>query len=118
MLEDILSAVRNNDRLLYLTFDVTIPAGASVEIECAMHREAHMDYVGDKIGVDGYDQATRLGSSLHFASQSASVTNAALIEIIGQNFGFDPEAGITEVTLDLNVEHYWMEVRRRAAAGD
>ena len=33
------------------------------------------------------------------------------IEITGGNFGFDPAAGITEVELDPQQEHYYLEIR-------
>ena len=111
-LDDILSAVRHNDRILYAVFEITVPAGGSVTVDCKMIRDAHEDFIGDKMGLDGYDMATRLGSRLHFTAQIASVTNTEQIEIVEQNFGFDLAAGVTEVTLDLGVEHYWMEVRR------
>ncbi len=111
-LDDILSAVRTDGRILYLTFEVTVPAGGSITIDCRMKRDAHMDYVGDKAGLAGYDMATRLGSSLNFTRQSASISHTESIEIIDQNFGFDLTADITEVTLDPEVDHYWMEVRR------
>ena len=111
-LEDILSAVRTDGRIIYLTFEVTIPAGESITVDCRMKRDAHMDYVGDKAGLAGYDMATRLGSSLTFTDQRASLSHTESIEIIDQNFGFDLTKGITEVTLDLNVAHYWIEVRR------
>jgi len=32
-----------------------------------------------------------------------------------ENFGFDLERGITQVALDLNTPHYWLEVRKRAS---
>ena len=111
-LEDILSAVRHNDRILYLTFELTIPAGERVTVDCEMIRDAHEDFVGEKMGLDGYDMATTLGSDLSFTVQTASVTSTEGIEIVEQNFGFDLTKGVTEVVLDLNIDHYWMEVRR------
>lgn len=111
-LEDILSAVHHNDRILYLTFELTIPAGGHVTVDCEMIRDAHEDFVGEKMGLGGYDMATTLGSDLSFTVQTASVTSTEGIEIVEQNFGFDLTKGITEVVLDLNIDHYWMEVRR------
>ena len=32
------------------------------------------------------------------------------IIILDQNFGFDPEKGVLQVTLDPAVEHYFIEV--------
>ena len=55
---------------------------------------------------------TSLGSNLIFDRQSASISAYDSIEIVRQNFGFDPEAGITAVELDLNEPHYYMEIRK------
>ena len=60
---------------------------------------------------EGYDFVTRLGSTLDFTSQTASLTNADSIEVTSQNFGFDLENDVTEVTLDLAQEHYYLEIR-------
>lgn len=54
---------------------------------------------------------THLGSNLHFESVTAEITSIKNIEIIRQNFGFDPSAGVTKVTLDSVIEHYYLEIR-------
>ena len=54
---------------------------------------------------------TRLGSNLDFTVQKAALTNTDNIEITKQNFGFDLETGITEVLLDPNQAHYYLEIR-------
>ena len=97
-------------RLLYWVFDVTVPAGETVELEATFHQEASSDTSGSKKMREGYDLATRLGSSLDFTALSASIANAEYIDIIRQNFGFQPEKGITRVDLDLNEERYYLEV--------
>ena len=51
-------------------------------------------------------------SNLTFTEQTASISRYEQIEIVAQNFGFDPAGGITKVTLDLNQDHYWMEIRK------
>lgn len=61
---------------------------------------------------------TKLGSTLEFSGQTASVSNSQFIEIVYQNFGFDLENGITKVTLDVNKPHYYMEVRKIYAEGE
>ena len=111
MLEDIFSAVYTNRRVIYLSFDVTIPAGESVKVEVLQTKDASMDYVGKDKGKDGYDMATQLGSNLVFTGQTASISNYDAIEIVHQNFGFDLAGGITSVHLDLNEPHYYLEVR-------
>ncbi len=110
-LEDLLSAVRRDPRVMYLTFKVTVPAGESVEVDCSMLRTAYMDYIGKYKNRDGYDMSTTLGSSLSFTTQTASLTaDPARIELIEQNFGFDLPSGVTEVALDIAIDHYYMEV--------
>ena len=111
-LEDMFSGAWNDGRVIYFSFDVTIPAGGSITVEAGMPKDASMDYVGKDKGKDGFDMATRLGSNLTFTEQTASICRFEEIEIIAQNFGFDLEQGITNVTLDLNQDHYWMQVRK------
>ena len=77
-----------------------------------MLKDASIDYVGKDQGKDGYDMATRLGSNLTLTEQTASISGYDEIEIVVQNFGFDLTNGITNVTLDINQDHYWMEIRK------
>lgn len=103
------------NRILYLTFDITIPAGETVSLNIEQLKPASYDHHhNDKEGADlnGYDMVTFLGSNLIFDRQSASISAYDSIEIVRQNFGFDPEAGITAVELDLNEPHYYMEIRK------
>ena len=112
MVEDLFSAAMVDGRIIYLPFDVTIPAGESVAVEATMVKDASIDYIGEDKGKDGYDMATTLGSNLTFTQQTASISRYDQIEIVAQNFGFDLANGITEVTLDLTQPHYWMEIRK------
>ena len=115
MLEDLFSAAAMDRRVIYFSVPVTIPAGAQITVEASMLRDESCDFTGPDQGKDGYDLATRLGSRLHFTGQSADISGWETVDIVGQNFGFDPAGGITEVTLDLNQPHYWIEVRRHPA---
>ena len=63
------------------------------------------------MGLQGYDFVTRLGSDLTFTEQRAALENTDGIQIQRQNFGFDLEKGVTEVTLDWKMEHYYLEIR-------
>ena len=56
---------------------------------------------------------TRLGSNLDFTEQRAALENTDNIQIERQNFGFDLEKGVTEVTLDLETEHYYLEIQAK-----
>ncbi|MBE6931889.1 MAG: hypothetical protein E7464_00705 [Ruminococcaceae bacterium] len=112
-LNELLSEVYTVQRVSYLSFSVTIPAGASITVEAVQVKQASQDATGPGKDRDGYDLATRLGSSLHFTEQSASISGYENIKIVDQNFGFKPGRGITEVTLDLNEPHYWLVVRQK-----
>lgn len=114
MLEDIISETKNLKRVFYLEFPVTIPAGETVSVAASMHKEPSFDFgcSGSKnVGIQSYDMVTRLGSNLHFETVTAEITNIEDIEIIRQNFGFDHSAGITKVTLDPFIEHYYLEIK-------
>lgn len=114
MLEEVFQDSLYMGRVMYLTFTVTLPADGSVEAVSQMAKEASMDFRGASKGRNGYDMVTRLGSSLTFTGQTASVSNTENIEILRHNFGFDLENEITKVELDLAQEHYYLEVRRVA----
>lgn len=111
-LEDCFSEAISQNRVIYLSFDATVPAGDSITLEAVMRKDNSVDFVGNDKGKDGYDMATKLGSNLTFTEQTASICGFEEIEILGQNFGFDPENGITKVPLNLNQEHYWLQVSK------
>jgi len=105
------------ERVFYLAFDVTVPAGGSVEVSASFQKEASFDFACGQTknrDVYGYDLVTRLGSSLCFTAQKAELVNTDGIEIVRQNFGFDLSKGVAAVTLDSAREHYYLEVRRSA----
>lgn len=117
-LDDVLQETLHQDRVLYLCFPVTVPAGESVRVACAFWKAPSFDFAGSgskREGLQGYDLATRLGSSLDFTRQSAVLVNAEALEITGQNFGFDLESGADSVELDLEQDHYHLEIRPREA---
>lgn len=100
-------------RVMYLSFAVTIPADSSIRIDADMTKEASMDFAGKNTARNGYDMATTLASPFRFTKQTASISNTDDIEILDQNFGFDIENGITEVELDINERHYWMDIQKK-----
>lgn len=115
MLTDIVSEVAYHDRILYLSFEVTIPAGSSVEVTVEQFKNASFDYDcsgSENAGIDGYDMVTSLGSNITFTGQTASISNYDTIEILRQNFGFDIAGGITNVDLDMKEPHYYLEIKR------
>ena len=114
MLDDIVGEAAYHERILYLTFSLTIPAGGSVSVEVEQYKPGSFDYAcsgSDNVGVEGYDMVTELGSSLSFTRQQAAIENFGGIEIVRQNFGFDIENGVTQVELDMKEPHYYLEVR-------
>ena len=113
-LDDLLMETLGQERVLYLSFPVTVPAGGSVEVECAFWKAPSYDFGGsgsENEGLQGYDLVTGLGSSLVFTRQSAGLVNLENVELAGQNFGFEPEDGVSSVELDLEQEHYYLEIR-------
>lgn len=112
-LEEIFSESLSNSRVIYLAFEVTVPAGGSITVEAVQIKDASRDYYGEEKNREGFDMATRLGSDLDFTEQTASISRFEEIEILAQNFGFDPENGVTGVVLDPDREHYWIQVRKR-----
>ena len=113
-LDDIISEAMSQDRVLYLAVPVTVPAGDGVDITFKLWKEPSFDYGcsgSENVGLQGYDFVTRLGSDLTFTEQRAALANTESIQIQRQNFGFDPDKGITEVALDLETEHYYLEIR-------
>jgi len=113
-LEDLFSEVLVIKRIFYLTADVEIPAFGSIEIKAEMTRPGSYDFYcagSENMGVYGYDMVTGLGSALVFDNMTAAIAGSQWIRIVRQNFGFDPANGVLSVTLDMNVPHYYIEVR-------
>ena len=115
-LEDYVYDYPQMSRVMYLTFNVTIPAGDSITVDATMVKEASMDFVGKNKHRNGYDMVTTLASPFTFTKQIASLSNFEDIIILDQNFGFDLENGITEVELDVREEHYWLDVYKKTTA--
>ncbi len=113
-LEDIISETMSLGRVFYLEFPVTISAGGSASVVASLHKEPSYDFCcagTGNIGIQGYDMVTRLGSNLLFTEMMAALSSTEHIEIVRQNFGFDPLAGIDEVTLNPDTSHYYLEIR-------
>ena len=115
MLEDIFSETRYVGRIMYLTFDVTVPAEGELTVTAEMGKPASIDYYSGRGNPrrNGFDMVTQLGSVLTFTKQTASLSNTKEIEIIRQNFGFDIENAVTKVELDMSEPHYYMDVYRK-----
>lgn len=97
-------------RVLYLRFTVTIPAGESVRVRVTASKRPSYDFYGHGKDRDGCDLVTRLGSPLSFTKQEAALAGAEHVDILDQDFGFDPEKGVLRVTLDPKKERYYLDV--------
>ncbi len=112
-LDDILWETMSHDRVLYLSVPLTIPAGCSISVSFQLWKPPSYDFHcsgTENVGLQGYDLVTRLGSKLEFTSQTAALVNTDGIILAGQNFGFDLEQGHSTVLLDLEEEHYYLEI--------
>ncbi len=111
-LEDYLSySAFSAERIFYLNFEVTVPANATIQVDTEFIKQASYNYGGmADDDVSGYALATTLGSNFNFDSHIATIENYENIDIKTQNFGFDLESGIDEVTLDLDEEQYYLDV--------
>lgn len=113
-LDDLFVDALGQKRVFYLAAEVTVPAGGSLTLEAVMDKEASFDYAcahTENRRVNGYDLTTGLGSDLSFTAQYAALEGWEQVDIIRQNFGFDPEKGITEVP--LTEAQYYLEVRKK-----
>lgn len=113
-LDDILQETLSQDRVLYLGFPVTVPAGGEIQVTLGFWKEPSFDYAcsgSENQDLQGYDLVTRLGSGLTFTRQRVVLENEEHVEVTGQNLGLDPDEGITSVDLDLEQEHYYLEIR-------
>jgi hypothetical protein len=114
MLESVISDTLSYGRVLYLSFEVVIPAGGGIVIDISMKKDASVNYTGSgRNNRYGFDLVTKLGTNLTFSELTASLVNCDAVEIINQNMGFDLESGINTVSLDLETAHYYLEVARK-----
>lgn len=112
-LEDMYGEAWYLQRVLYRSAPVLVPAGGSAVVEVQLTKDASIDFVGKGKDREGYELVTTLGSSLTFTRQTARIQNWEQVEILAQNFGFDPAGGLTLVELDLTQPHYWIHVKKQ-----
>lgn len=113
-LSELFASVESERRLMYQIFSVTIPAGETITVQTQYILPGSVDFYGFA-GVTsdrtGFELATTLGSNLRFTGLSATLEGEdAILDFRNQNFGFDPENGITEVTLDPETERYYLTI--------
>jgi len=109
--DDIIQDVYGVSRVLYVTCEVTIPAGTSTSVVSKYSKPSSYNYIGFSTNDEaskGFDMAAALGTALTFGQQKAGIILPANARITSQNFGFDVAAGITTVV--LTGEYYYMEI--------
>ena len=103
------------NRVFWLETEISIPAEENVTLNAVFKKDPSYDHYcagTENKGVSGYDLVTALGSNLTITQQTARLEDRGQIEIVRQNFGFDTANGINEVVLDVNIPHYYLEVRK------
>ena len=101
------------DRVCWLRFTVTVPAGGSVEVTASLTRESSHNYPGaGQETLYGYEIATQLGSVLNFTSQTLTLAGAEDVSVPAQNLALDPAGGVTSTPLDPGQELYFLHVTR------
>lgn len=101
-------------RVLYLSFDVPILDGESVQINFDMVKAGSFDFFtkgSSNQGLYGYDIVTTLGSAFSFIEQSVRLEGGEYVEIVRQNFGFEPDGDSFFVNLSQYHPRYFIEVR-------
>lgn len=113
-LDDVFDELFFQKQIFYLSCNVTVPAESSFTVSASFIKEASFDYAcggHEDTQIYGYDTAFSLGSCLSFRVQNATIMGADKIELVEQNFGFDPGQGIKTVELDLSTDRYYLTVR-------
>lgn len=113
-LRDILQETASMPRVLYWTFQVTVPAGESVLLTVEMQKPASYFYEWEdprNARVMSFELASNLGSNLSFASQSVEICGTENLEIVEQDFDFDLQNEIRQTQLDPERSHWKLAVR-------
>lgn len=100
------------DQLFWVETEVTIPAGGTVTLSFHMEKAGGCyTYNGGRdSGSWTYELATLLGSDLRLTAQRVQLIQGDGVIIGAQNFGFDPDSGVTEVELDPAIDRYTLEM--------
>ena len=97
------------ERIMYATFDVTIPAGGSVTVNVKHRRYADMNELDDNGHADyGLYMYTTLGSTLDISSQSVNVIGLPDVDITEGNIGTDVKDGKIHTDIDSKEKMYYL----------
>lgn len=107
------------DRMFYRCFQTEIPAGGEITVSVRQLKYPSGTQQDDPVqaeageGADGYDMVTAMGTRIPMTALTAQLENCDAVEIRDQNFGFDPEHGILQVTLDPKKPEYYINVTKK-----
>lgn len=107
------------DRIFYRSFRVEIPAGGALTVSVCQMKDPSGTAQNDPVqaeaskGADGYDMVTAMGSKIPITALTAQLKNCEAVEIRDQSFGFDPEKGVYQVTLDPKEQEYYINVTKK-----
>lgn len=115
LLASIASTVVYSERIQWRAFELTVPEGESVTVSVGLQKAVSYDdgAPGERgSGAVGLDLSAFAGTRLRLTGVSAEIVNFDGIEITSHNFGFDPDKGVTRVSLDPGTERYYIDIRR------
>jgi len=113
-ISDIIHYIFEEESVYLLAETITIPAGGSVTVEFEYLKHGnHQTYESQEALRDnyGYDNMPNLGTNVEYKQMKTAIMENGNIRIEDQNYGFDLDAGIREVELELDAERYYMIVK-------
>ena len=97
------------ERIMYATFDVTVPAGGSVTVNAKHRRYADMKVLDDDGHADyGLYMYTTLGSTLDISLQSVDVIGLPDVDITEGNIRTDVKDGKIHTDIDSKEKMYYL----------
>ena len=97
------------ERIMYATFDVTIPAGGSLTVNVKHRRYADMNELDEDGHADyGLYMYTTLGSTLDISSQSVDVIGLPDVDITDGNIGTNVKDGKIHTDIDSKEKIYYL----------
>ena len=114
MIEELISQIIGHERIFYLTTELTIPASSAVDLTVNSYKQGSFDFYAaprGNEGVNGFDMLPLSGSYLNLNQINIELVGYENIEIVRQNFGFDLTKNITNIEIDVDELHYFIEVR-------
>lgn len=113
-LEDIINEVPTHPRIMWLMFNVVIPAKTEIVIEAEYIKQGSYNYYYRIANKNlGYDIATTIGSNINFTQMTATIELDNNTEIVRKNFAFNTKNSNGFFEMILNEEYYCLEVKNK-----